>query len=208
MLGDSAVSICNSVLVKLGFKPLINLSETNERARVCNQLYPEVLREVLAAHAWNFSTGRQRLSQLAEIPPSEFMTYYELSNDYARINAVSHAQNDEVLYAWRVEADSHKKPVLATMVKPGVPVVVRYTRNVSDPAIWPADFTACMKALLESYLAFPMRSSQTLQEQAYGRYKELLDGAKGKDVSEGDSAAYMDAQAPWWQYSLLTARYH
>ena len=58
MQGDSAVSICNQVLMPLGLKPLLNLADTNERARACNQLFWPSVREVLAARTWSFAQAR------------------------------------------------------------------------------------------------------------------------------------------------------
>ena len=54
----TAEAICNSALVALGASEITFLTDDNERARLCNRLWPTVRDMVLRAHVWNCALKR------------------------------------------------------------------------------------------------------------------------------------------------------
>jgi hypothetical protein len=205
-VGDSKIGICNDVLVSMGIKPVINLTQSNKRSATINQIWDGARLEVLAGGAWGFAEKRVQLTQLLPAPTHEMITYWQLPLDYVRVNGAYHTPLYTNPYKWRVE-NSEDQAVLASNAPTGGPVYCRYTSNVDNPAIFSPDFVSVLKALLESRFAMPFRESKSLADSAYQKYDYKLEKAVGSDVFDGDPGGLMDNRRdePW--VDLLAVRY-
>lgn len=58
------ISICNKALRILGAKTITTLDDETEPARILNDVYDEILDEVLSSHPWNFAIVRANLTEL------------------------------------------------------------------------------------------------------------------------------------------------
>jgi hypothetical protein len=88
----SKVDICNGALRKLGVERINSLTEDNSRAKLCNDRYEIIKKEVLRSHPWKCAIKRASLAALPSAPLFDWEKQYVLPSDCLRVLKV----NDEV----------------------------------------------------------------------------------------------------------------
>lgn len=100
----SKVDICNSALAKLGCDRINSLTEDNVRARLCNDRYEIIKKEVLRASPWKFALKRITLSKTVNTPAFEYEAEFQLPSDCLRPwelfpNHIQWTQEQDKIYA-------------------------------------------------------------------------------------------------------------
>jgi hypothetical protein len=80
-MASSDVEICQKALALLGSEQIQSLEEENDRAQICNLIYPELKQSALSETHWNFATEKAQLAQLSGEPVSEYDYEYNLPSD-------------------------------------------------------------------------------------------------------------------------------
>lgn len=75
------VEISNRALIRLGASTISSLSDTTDRAIVCNQVYTSLLEAELALTPWRFAMKKALLARLATAPVNEWKYAYQLPSD-------------------------------------------------------------------------------------------------------------------------------
>ena len=96
----SKVDICNSALRKLGVERINSLTEDNSRAKICNDRYEIIKKEVLRSHPWKCAIKRTSLAALTTVPLFDWTVQYQIPSDCLRVIKV----NAEVT-KWAQEGD-------------------------------------------------------------------------------------------------------
>ncbi len=169
----SEVDISNLALGFLGDPGAvtsISPPDPSVQASLCARYYPLARDTLLSMHSWNFSTTRSILAQLSDNPSSTWAFAFGLPSDYVTTlsvlpvgatNDYSDVANDLTggVYTplpYTIEVDANGNKLLLSTQDAQGGVVLRYTRRVTDAALFPALFVNAVAMLLSSYLAGPL----------------------------------------------------
>lgn len=161
----SEIDICNLALGHLGDSATvtsINPPEGSVQAEHCGRFYPIARDALLERYAWSFATRTDLLVELAIDLPATWEYAYALPASALTIHAVySKDATDEEIecgvavpwpYVTAVEPLSGTKIIYTDLEF----ATARYTRSVSDTALFSALFVDTLSKLLASYLAGPL----------------------------------------------------
>jgi len=168
-----SVEICNLALVSLGADTIMDMSEDTEPARKLSAIYVPVLKDLLRAHPWNFSSGRATLAQLSETPAFGFSYYYQLPPNC--LKAVEINENPKlnfVVEGRRLLCDQES-------------VNLRYITFVEDPTLYDANFVSLFAARLAAEIAYAITQSRTATKDRWDIYFDMRRTARSSDAQEG-----------------------
>ncbi len=167
----SDVGICSNALRKLGDQPITALTDNSDRARLCNNIYPEIRDELLESRNWNFATERTSLAQLSATPAFTWSYQYSLPADCLRPIRLQYIDEDYVIEGRKVLTDA------AT-------VNLIYLKRVTDPNQYTPSFIIALEARMAAELAYPITGDAQLQLVWTQKAEQKL-----KDASYQDSIA-------------------
>lgn len=154
----SDIDVINVALRRVGANRITSLSEDDASAVVANDLFSEVLDDLLRQHAWNFATKRAKLAQLSETPTFEFDHGYSIPADWIRTISVHPNSAGAGTMLYREEQLGDKRVILTSADD----VYLRYIARVEDPNLWPPDFRNAMSMTLARDFAIPLGNSNTM----------------------------------------------
>lgn len=173
-MASSPVAVCNLALSELADKPITDLTDATERARLCNQFYLDAVRHVLRQHNWRCAIKRAQLSRLSEAPAFEFVYAYELPPDWVR--TVKTSLDGDGL-KWTQEG----RQILTDEEA----VLVKYVYLNTDVASWDASLTTTVAAYLAHLIAGGLTEGVGKKRLMHELYLLRLKEAKGVDSQEG-----------------------
>lgn len=173
-MATSAVAVCNLALSELAEKPITDLSDNTERARLCNTFYKEALRHVLRQHNWRCSIKRVSLSRLQTAPAYEFAYAYELPPDWIRTVGTS---LDADGLKWTQEGNK--------ILTDEAAVLIRYVYMNEAVGTWDSAMTSTVAAYLASMLAGGVTEGASKKQLMHNIYLLRLKEAKATDSQEG-----------------------
>lgn len=183
----TAVTICSNALLMLGAQTINSFSETNNRAQICANLYPQVRDRVLRSHAWNCAVKRVVLAQDADAPAFDYSYQYSLPNDWLRTLSVGQ-------YGMEADYKTEGKKILCDESSLQLRYVARVTESQFD-----AGLVEVMSLAIAAAIAYAITGSaakeQAMQQQAEMalRRARAVDGQDDPPETLGD-------------FSLLNAR--
>ncbi len=173
-MASSPVAVCNLALSELADKPITALTDTTERARLCNQFYADAVRHVLRQHHWRCATKRASLSRLATLPAFEFAYAYELPPDWIRTVKTS---LDAGQLRWTQEG--------GTILTDEPSVFLKYVYFNENVASWDAMLTTTVAAYLAHLIAGGLTEGVLRKKLMHDLYLLRLKEAKATDSQEG-----------------------
>ena len=168
-----SVEICNLALVSLGADTIMDMDEDNESARKLKAIYVPVLKDLLRAHPWNFSSKRASLAQLTETPAFGFSYYYQLPSDCLRAVEV----NEDPKINFVVEGRK-------LLCDEGT-VDLKYIAYIEDPTLYDANFVALFAARLTAEVAYAITQSRTVTKDKWDIYLYMVRTSRSSDAQEG-----------------------
>lgn len=149
------VLIANMALGRIGQSVAIeSLTESTTAARVCNTYYVPSRDFVLRAFNWPFARETFTLNQLGEDPTDDWAYYYQVPADCIKARKiVSGTRRNPAGPKFHI-AESAAGKVLYT--DEGSPVVLEYTKLMTDPTYFDADFASALAWRLASEIALPL----------------------------------------------------
>ena len=156
----STVDVVNVALRRVGASRIISptLAEDSASANVANDLFDEVLDDLLRQHAWNFATKRAKLAQLSETPTFEFDHAYTMPTGWIRTVSVHPNSGGAGTMLYREEQLDDKRVIVTSADE----VYLRYIARIEDPNLWPPDFRNAISMTLARDFAIPLAGSNTL----------------------------------------------
>lgn len=179
-LTTTEVTICNSALIKLGAERINSLSETNKRARLCNEQYSKLRDEVLRSHPWNFAIKRVALASTGVKPLFDYDYEFTIPTDVLRIISL----HDKTI-KWRIEAGRK-------LLSDSSEVNIEYIAQVTAAAEFDTYFAEALALRLASDLAYPLVQSLNLQNSMLQRYELHMKNARSLDAQEGTPSDLID----------------
>jgi hypothetical protein len=161
-------------LSELGEKSITSLSDSTERARLCNLFFDDAVKTVLREHNWRCATKRQQLSRLEAAPAFGFEYQFEIPSDWIR---TSELDIDEDGYKWSQEDNK--------ILTDEESVYMKYVYFLNNPAKWDSQLTECVEAFLAYKLSLGIAGKVSYKDAMLKLYDMRLKKAKGIDSFEG-----------------------
>lgn len=186
----SELEICNMALAILGQTDISSLKEDTQSARLCNQYYDSVRKQLLRAHDWGFSKTRDKLIKLGQEEIfGGFEYYYAKPTKALFITAVF--EKGEAIKKRRFKMfykPSLNQEVISTNAENAY---VEYVRDVEDTTLYDSLFVEAFSAALATKIAMSLTGSTDLYQMAYQTYKLTLDEARySNKVEQLDEVVY------------------
>ena len=140
----SKTELVNKALTLVGAKPVVNLDDDTQNARIVNRVYESSLKSILCETRWNFATKRALLS-LVETEPA----WYDTGEIYvySRPNlCIKIFDTNSPTATWREEGEY--------IISDTAGLGVRYVWFVNTPSVYPPFFTEAFVDKLCSDIAF------------------------------------------------------
>jgi len=154
----STIDVVNVALRRIGSSRIVAFTDDSAPATVANDLFDEVLDDLLRQHAWNFATKREKLAQLAAEPTFEFDHAYAIPAGWIRTVSVHPNSAGAGTMFYREEQVGDKRVIVTSADE----VYLRYIARVTDANLWPPDFRNAVSMTLARDFAIPLGNSNTM----------------------------------------------
>lgn len=185
----SNVSICSNALLLLGGQTINDLDEDNDRARLANNLFPQVRDEILRSHAWNCCIKRVILSPDVEAPLYDYAYQFTLPTDWMRTIVVGEYGYEE---DYRMEG---RKILSDNNI-----LRLRYVFNNTNAGAWDASLIGVMTKAMAAHMAYAITQSSSLHQLKLQELEQALRSARSVDGQEEPPETLGD-------FRLLSSRY-
>lgn len=188
----SAVSICSNALVMLGAQSISSLSESVDRARICNAVYKTVRDDVLRSHFWNCAIKRVSLSPDVTTPAFDYSYQYTLPSDWIRTCSIGE-------YGEEVDFKPEGRKILCD--ESSLKLVYVY-RN-EDVTTWDASLVNAMTYAIKAAIAYPITQSASMLQVAqqelsmYMKRARAVDGQDAPPETMGDFPLLAARMGDW-----------
>lgn len=166
----STVDIWNYALLRVGSRPLADVDDDTESARVCAVMWPFARRHVLRSHSWNAATVRTSLSPLVAAPAWDFEYQFALPADCLHLMEVDTTDD------WRIENGY----ILADEAT----IDIRYIKDETDVTKYDASLAVVMGLRLAVEICEKLTSSRGKRELLLDEYLRASADAMADDGEE------------------------
>lgn len=175
----SKVDVANRALRMVGATRITSFTQGTPSANAVNDIYDEVLKELLASAKWKFAKKRRNLARSSTIPTYEFDYAYALPSDWLRTIDVHDNDAGNGTFEYR-EGQVGSQNVLETNAEQ---VYLTYVYFEEDPNLMTTTFRTALSTALGRDLAVPLSESGTLQTRLEGRADRTLLKAMSVDAT-------------------------
>lgn len=196
----SKVSICNLALRQVGEKTIMSLDEDTKEANLCNELYDEVLEQVLETHPWNCALKRASLAETATDPAFGWSNSYQLPNDCLRVIRMEDPKMDFVVENGLLLCNNGTAKIL-------------YIKKIEDPTEIEPLVRKVFYLAMAVEMSYTLTGTNTALEVLGGRLEQAYRDARSKDAQTGtpmftDQSNWIQARisgSPGYGRDLTTA---
>lgn len=188
----SKTSIANAALRLLGERRINSIDDQNSKgARVVNDAYDDVRRDMLRTQQPRFATTRVELSANATAPAFGFANAFDLPSDYLRMLDSRNASDSR----WVVEGNQ----ILTDL---GAPLGIIYIRDIEDVQKFDASFRQAFAAALALEVADSLTGTLTESEKAAqtARFRAMVAGG-----ADGQEATADRVEGSQWLLSRVSS---
>lgn len=185
----NAVSICSNALLQLGDNPINSLTDSNDRARLCANLYPQIRDRMLRAHPWNCAIKRVVLAPDATAPAFDWQAQFLLPSDWLKTLQIGdkYQQLSYVSEGRYILANADALPL-------------RYVFRNDVEGTWDSLLQDAMTLAMCVALAYPITESTTLRESFFQQLQAALKEARAVDGQDDPPDTFGD-------FPLLSSRF-
>lgn len=176
----SRTQVINNGLRLISANLIADPDEDTESARQAKEVYDQVVRSELEAHAWFFAKEQTALPENAIAPIFKFAHAYNLPSDFVRLVEL----DGRWVFSVIRHVDVNPVPIYelqgrAILTDLTAPLNIAYLRDVSsDPTVWTPLFGNVVSAALAVALAMPLTKSEGMVSLAEKLYQKELARAK------------------------------
>ncbi len=174
----SKVDVANRALRMVGATRITSFTQGTPSANAVNDIYDEVLKELLASAEWKFAKKRSNLARSSTAPVYEYDYAYAFPSDWLRTVDVHNNDNGTGNFKYR-EAQVGSQNVLETNEEQ---VYLTYVYFEQDPNLMTPTFRTALSTALGRDLAVPLSESGTLQTRLESRATRSLFKAMSVDA--------------------------
>jgi hypothetical protein len=167
-------SIFNMALTHIGAKALISNLDTDNsnEAKIGRVYYDEALKFCLSEVDWGFARKRVILALLAETAPVDWGYVYQYPNDCLKAREIFDGARRTKLLRVPFEISLSDDGTLKTILTDQDDARLRYTRNITDPNLFPPSFVIFMSYYFAYLIAYPLTKKATIRDVQLKDYKE------------------------------------
>ena len=174
----SQTEVVNSAMRLIGAGRISSLTDGQPQSNAANDIYDDLLDDLLRSHPWNFATKRAALTQLTTAPTFGFDHAYTVPADWLRTVSVSQDSDGRTTAFYKEELVDNKR----VLVTDADELYMRYVARIVDPNLWSADFRRAFISSLARDLAVPAAASNKLQDTHTKGARRDLSRAKSADA--------------------------
>jgi len=163
--------ICNSALIKLGAEPIVNITDQNKRAILCNNQYQIVKDKLLRSHPWNFAIVRVELDNDGLDPVYGFTYQFDLPTDLLRILDLEDKTIKFKIEGRKILSDEET-------------LKIRYVASVSE-SLFDSVFNETLSLALAAEISFALNQSSELTSKLKEELADMLRPARSFNAQEG-----------------------
>lgn len=163
----SEAAICSGALQLVGQSSIQNLTDDNDRARKCAELYPVKRDALLRKYRWKFATKWQELSANAVNYSKAYGNSYLIPGNCLRVLSVNDTDPEfspPQDVTWDIEGSN-------IVTDERAPIKVKYISRETNTSRFDASFIACLELYLAKYLSASYREVSPNQ---LGVWEELF----------------------------------
>lgn len=171
---STQTSILLGALAELGStdRPTSIDDTTSGPAKRAKVLWNDIVRELLAAHPWNFAIQRKALNATGTAPEHGYARAFQLPGDCVRWLPGAASDPDFAL------AEQEGNLLLSDATEP---LNIRYVALNDDIARWPPGFVTAVKLSLAASLAEGVTQSEGIKDRLLQRAADALREGKRQD---------------------------
>tara|TARA_R110000824_G_scaffold122685_3_gene280040 strand:- start:17980 stop:18579 length:600 start_codon:yes stop_codon:yes gene_type:complete len=166
-------SIYNMALTHVGAKQLIsNLdTDTGTEAKAGRVFWDLALEFVLSDVDWGFARTRVTLALLAETAPVDWTYVYTYPNDCVKAREIFDGARRTRRLRIPFEVSLNADGTLKTIMADQEDAKLRYTRNITDPNLFPPSFSVLMSYYMAYLIAYPLTKKASIRDNQLKDYK-------------------------------------
>jgi hypothetical protein len=170
-VATSEVEICNQALILAGSDRITALSDDNQRARLCNELYTNEKNNLLYRHPWNFAIERVQLAVSVTAPEFGFDNQFPLPNDCLRV----------------LDVDTTEKYVIEgrSILTNEDTLEIKYISSDPSVAHFSQGFCETLSYRLASKLVYALSKNSALADSLWTKAVDAENYARSFDAQEG-----------------------
>lgn len=177
-----SVEICNIALSRyLGAEEIVSLDEDSKNAEQCNLHYEPCRKALLEFHWWNFAKGRRALAEKTNDRPDAWAYAYEYPGNALSLHWVNNDQSARLALSEGVSPDIDRETVSDTIYCDLPQAICSYTKDETDPAVFPQFFKDALSAYLARAICMPITQDRVRLQMADQSSRDLIDLAVALD---------------------------
>lgn len=191
----SDVDICNLALAHLGQDPIQSLTQRGNAAAQCNAVYKVCVEAVLRGYDWKFASTIRPLSLITDetLERNDWSYAYTYPPDCLAVRELVKAAGEKAVpFDTGHTYDDETKVIFTSREN----AKARYTRRITNPELYPADFVVALSWYIAATIALPVTRKRTVQADAWKMFSSVMPQAQVTSANEGTSE-FVDNDAPW-----------
>ena len=184
---SSTTEISNLAISHLGIgKEIANLdTEQTEEASACRRYFESAKKATLSDLDWTFATKFAVLNLIESQPNEEWNFSYRYPSDCINMRRILSGQRQDTQKTrvpYRISADSAGRIIYTDKEN----AEIEYTKNVTDPGLFSAEFALALSFRLASYIAPRLTGGDPfkMKQEMLAQYEIELGRAKKKNMNE------------------------
>lgn len=184
---SSTTEISNLAISHLGIgKEIANLdTEQTEEASACRRYFESAKKATLSDLDWTFATKFAVLNLIESQPNEEWNFSYRYPSDCINMRRILSGQRQDTQKTrvpYRISADSAGRIIYTDKEN----AKIEYTKNVTDPGLFSAEFALALSFRLASYIAPRLTGGDPfkMKQEMLAQYEIELGRAKKKNMNE------------------------
>jgi|DEB0MinimDraft_10_1074344.scaffolds.fasta_scaffold02080_5 hypothetical protein len=184
---SSTTEISNLAISHLGIgKEIANLdTEQTEEASACRRYFESAKKATLSDLDWTFATKFAVLNLIESEPNDEWNFSYRYPSDCINMRRILSGQRQDTQKTrvpYRISADSAGRIIYTDKEN----AEIEYTKNVTDPGLFSAEFALALSFRLASYIAPRLTGGDPfkMKQEMLAQYEIELGRAKKKNMNE------------------------
>ncbi len=188
----SKTSIFKMACLHIKQKPINDPDEATIPAQYLSIFWDLALEATLQAHDWDFAHRRLTLAVHDDDPPDDWGYRYDFPADCIQPLSIAkeiRAHRSPIAFKVELSVDASEKTILTDQED----AILEYTRRVTNPAIFTAQFAEALSYRLAAYVALSVAGKADYEQkclQAFAqsiRLASMFDARAGQSDEEPDS---------------------
>lgn len=193
---QSAIAICNVALSSyLGTKTITSFQEASPEAQQCALHYDRVRRSLLQRWPWLFASTRETLVAMTLNDRRAWAFRYARPAQIISVSWINEPDLARGAMELGVSPDTPREMTSQSIYSDVPDAVIEFTRDETDPTLFPPAFADTLAATLAAAIAMPIRADVSVKREAQEDAANLLNQAMVMDFNSRPATAQTSTPA-------------